>query len=356
MNMPSSPVRAVLQAGLLAPSAENKHYLSFRIVDGETVELFSTDTPTWNEQRHRKLLAMVAYGAVVENMSLKAGQLGHELEVEWLSSASQPDLMAVLRLRPTLAEADPLAEWMARRHTNRRFFDRKPVSATSLKRLSVAADGVEGARLVWMDAPELRSTALRAIRLAETERFKRRKLHAEMFTSIRFEAGWKGTLDEWLPPSTLEVEPPMRGGFAGLRHWPLMRLASLTGAHHGLGFRSGYLPAALAPHLGAIAVSSSDTALEADQHGFAAGRALQRVWIAAAAEGLAFQVYAAPVALSHQASGNGWVSARAQLQLAEWLKRLMPSPDLEPFMFFRLGSAKAPTQVTGRKPLEHYLR
>ena len=254
---PLSPVRAVLQAGLLAPSAENKHYLTFRIVDGETIEMFSTDTSTWDAQRHRRLLATVAYCAVVENMSLKAGQLGRELEVDWLPTPASPDLMAILRLRSTLAEGDPLAPWMAKRHTNRRFFERKPAGTASLRRLSIAAEGVEGARLVWMDSPVLRSTALKAIRLAETERFKRRHLHAEMFTSIRFESGWKATLDEWLPPSTLEVEAPMRGSFASLRHWPLMRLASLTGAHHGLGFRSGYLPAALAPHIGVVAVTAS---------------------------------------------------------------------------------------------------
>ncbi|MDB5820014.1 MAG: hypothetical protein JWQ11_3654 [Rhizobacter sp.] len=352
MSAPANLIRTVLQAGLLAPSAENKHYLAFQIVDAETVDLFSTDTPTWDEQKHRKLLAMVAYGAVVENMSLKAGQLGHELDVDWLPSSSSPELMANIRLRPSLAEADPLAAWLAKRHTNRRFFDRKPASATSLKHLSMAADGVDGARLVWMDSPSLRRTALKAIRLAETERFKRRKLHAEMFTSIRFESGWKSTLDEWLPPSTLEVEPPMRGGFASLRHWPLMRLASLTGAHHGLGFRSGYLPAAMAPHLGVIAVAASGS----DQDAFAAGRALQRVWIAAAAEGLEFQVYAAPVALSRQAPGNGWVSPATRAQLNHWLKELMPAPDLVPFMFFRLGHAKPPTHVTGRKPLDHYLR
>jgi hypothetical protein len=353
MSTPAtSAVRAVLQAGLLAPSAENKHYLTFRIVDDDSMEMVSTDTATWGAQRHRKLLAMVAYGAVVENMSLKAGQLGHELDVEWLPSAAQPELMASLRLRQTLAEADPLATWMDKRHTNRRFYARKPASAVSLKRLSMAADGVEGARLVWMDSPSLRSTALKAIRLAETERFRRRHLHAEMFTSIRFESGWKATLDEWLPPSTLEVEAPMRGSFAGLRHWPLMRLASLTGAHHGLGFRSGYLPAALAPHLGAVAVTASGDGTAA----FAAGRALQRVWIAAAAEGLAFQVYAAPVALSHQEPGDGWVSAGTHRQLNDWLKALMPSTALQPFMFFRLGAARAPTQVTGRKSLEHYLR
>lgn len=349
---PLSPIHAVLQAGLLAPSAENKHYLTFRIVDAETIEMFSTDTSTWEAQRHRRLLATVAYGAVVENMSLKAGQLGQELEVEWLPASASPELMARVRLRSTLAEADPLAPWMAKRHTNRRFFERKPAGAASLRRLSIAAEGVEGARLVWMDSTALRRTALQAIRLAETERFKRKHLHAEMFTSIRFESGWKATLDEWLPPSTLEVEAPMRGGFATLRHWPLMRLAGLTGAHHGLGFRSGYLPAAMAPHIGAVAVARSDDGREA----FAAGRALQRVWIAAAAEGLAFQVYAAPVALAHQVPGEGWVSPRTHRQLNEWLAALMPSPDVQPFMFFRLGTAKAPTQVTGRKPLEHYLR
>ena len=61
-------LRDILQSGLQAPSAENRHYLRFEIA-GDRVKLLSTDTPTWSDQPHRRMLALLSYGAVVENMT-----------------------------------------------------------------------------------------------------------------------------------------------------------------------------------------------------------------------------------------------------------------------------------------------
>lgn len=343
--------RSILQAGLQAPSAENRHYLRFVPADNG-VFLDATAMELWAEQPHQKPMALMSYGAVVENMRLRALELGVEQQVQWWPQPARPERIAQLQWRRGEAAPDPLAGAIEQRHTNRRFYAREPLPQDALVRLADAAQPVPGAQLLWMSEPARRKLALRAIRLAETERFRREALHREMFANVRFELGWQASCDEGLPPGALEIEAPIRLPFAGFRHWECMRVLSWFGTHYSLGFRAGYVPSALSPHLGLIAVARSDSP---DRDAVAAGQALERVWLAAAELGLAFQPIAAAIALTHQRPGGGWVSAATQARLRELLAELTGDARLQPWMLFRLGRAKAPSVVTGRPPVERFL-
>lgn len=343
-------LRRILSSGILAPSAENKHFLHFDVL-ADSVNLFATDRASWADQPHRQMLALLSYGAVVENMALRSAELGFALTAAWLPNPSRPDLMADLRW--TSAPASPpdrLCDAIEKRHTNRRFYRRGRLGADALAPLSTAANAVAGAKLIWLDDDRQRALALKAIRIAETHRFARRALHEELFNAVRFERGWQLTATEGLPPAALEIEPLMRRPFALLRHWRLMRATTWVGAHLALGLRAGYLPCAMAPHLGLILATGQRESLGSIQ----AGRALQRVWLAATAAKLALQPMAAPTALAWQRPGNGWVSARVRTCLEELLKELCRGEEAQPYLLFRLGQADAPTTTTTRLPLDHY--
>lgn len=344
-------LRRILEGGILAPSAENRHYLEFKRND-ESIDLMATDVASWVEQPHRQMLALLAYGAVLQNIALRSAELGYAVSTEWASDLCASGRVARLRWSVSAAAADALCLAIEGRHTNRRFYRREALAVTALARLSTAAHVVPGARLLWLADAADRRPALRAIRLAETERFRRRALHAELFGAVRFELGWQQTSDEWLPPGSLEVEPPMRAGFALLRHWQAMRVATRLGLHHALGLRAGYLPCALAPHLGLMLAEGSSETLATLQ----AGSAFQRVWLAAAAEGLALQPMAAVTALLRQKPGNGWVDAGLQAELERLTRPFCRSPGERPYLFFRLGQAAPPSVTTTRLPLHHYLR
>lgn len=342
-------LRQILTAGIQAPSAENKHYLRFEI-GADTVVLSATDQASWAALPHRKWLALVSYGAVVENMALRASQFGYAQDVQWFSQSARPERIAEIGWATTSAAPDALAEAIDNRHTNRRFYRRTPVDRAGLQRLSAAAAAVPQASLLWCDAGRERKLALQALRLAETERFRRRELHAELFSAVRFECGWKAGVDEGLPPGALQVEPPMRPAFAALRRWPLMRVAAFAGGHVVLGLRAAWLPCALAPHIGALFADGGTD----DVRDVRTGQALQRAWLAAAAQGLAFQPFAAPVALSRQRPGGGWVSAGTQTRLTELLGELSVGLEGRPGMFFRLGQAAPPHAVAARPPVDRY--
>jgi hypothetical protein len=343
-------LKGILSAGIRAPSAENRHFLRFD-VGQDKVDLISTDTPTWPDQPHRRMLALVSYGAVVENMSVQASSYGLAQITEWFPDPARIDLIARCRWQATTHHADPLATVISDRHTNRHFFRRAPVDDTVLGRMADEAASVPGARIIWFKTPAERRAALRAIRIAETERFRQPALHAELFSAVRFEAGWKETTEEGLPPGALGVELPMRPGFAAMRHWPLMRALTHIGAHHGLGFRAAYLPCRLAPVLGLVVHADKDPLIAS----VSAGRALERAWLASTEAGLGFQPMAAATVLARQRPGEGWVSATVQRQLIDLLNTITGEDARQAQMFFRVGHARSPELVTDRPPLERFL-
>src|SRR3546814_19623339 len=89
-------------------------------------------------------------------------------------------------------------------------------------RISDWSSDVCSSDLYWPQTPRERNAALRVIRQAETLRFRSPTLHAELFSSIRFSAGWHTACEEGLAPATLAVEPPVRPVFQALRHPALM--------------------------------------------------------------------------------------------------------------------------------------
>lgn len=343
--MKPEALRQVLEAGLLAPSADNEHRLRYERAGRDAWHLRATDRARWSEQPHRRLLALLSCGAVIENLSLRALEFGLATTVRWFPG---DDAVAEFEWSPADQRPDPLATAIESRHCNRRFYRRAPLQAATLERLSAAA-AVPGAGVAWLDG-ERRRVALQALRLAETERFRRRRLHEELFAAVRFDIGWRDSAPHGLPPGSLEIEPPLRPMFASLRHWPLMRALQLVGTHRVLGLRAGDLPCRLAPHLAAVfAHGPSD-----DAAALQAGRSLQRLWLAATLEGLALQPFAAAVALTRQAAGDGWVAPAVQARLVGLLERLVDAPR-RPYMLLRLGRAPAPTVVTGRRPLRAHL-
>lgn len=353
----AAELHAVLQAGVLAPSADNRHRIRFERVKGGGIELVATGTGGWDEQPHRQMLDLIASGAIVENIALRSLEFGRALQVRWFPDPLRRELTARLHWRAARTPPDPLAQAIASRQTHRGFYRRAPLSTTGLERMRTASASSDGVALVWLDKPATRAAALRAIRLAEAERFKRRALHAELFGAIRFDIGWHDSAEEGLPPATLAVEPPLRAAFAQLRRWPLMRALNLAGAAQALAMRSAYLPAMLAPHLGAIvrvAASSGPSQDASDndpRYGDAqAGRALQRAWLAATSEGFAFQPFAAATALLRQHAGAGWVDAAAQIRLAGLVAGALPTSG-RAVIFFRVGSARPMPCATGRPAL-----
>jgi hypothetical protein len=345
--LPDGQFRALVQAGILAPSADNDHPLRFERAD-RTLVVRGTDQ-FLAAPFHRRVLLWISAGAVVQNMLLEASRQGLEYQVTWAPEPGQPDLLARLGPGPGFPGDSELADAIPTRRTNRALrFSGPRLEPTELAVLEREARTAPGANLIWADSPGSRAEVLRLIRIAEGERFRCEPMHHELFSSVRFDLGWGVPADQGLSPGALGVERPLRPAFALLRHWPVMRALNLVGGHHFMGIRAGSLPSRLCPHLAVVVVGEGDLGAGAR----AAGMAFERVWLRASALGLALQ----PLAAAALFALDGYRDVRPSLRrrLAEGWARLAPGQ--RPMMVFRLGRAAPPPIGTARKPLESYLR
>ncbi len=343
-SIPQTQIESIIAAGILAPSADNR--LPVRVeLSGAEIRLWETGESA-RSTFHRRVLLLIGLGAMAENMRLRASRHGLALEIEWFPDAARSALLGRMRLSPASDGAEDIESEIPRRHTNRRLFRGPPMSERERHNLDADAARIPGVSLRWFDQPASRRHVLRLLLIAEAERFRCRPLHADLFSSIRFDLGWTATADRGVPPGALEIETPLRPAFEALRHWPLMRTLNAFGAHYLIGARAAYLPCRFAPHVGALV-----TTLDLDHGCLAVGRALERVWLRASALGLELQPFAAPALFAL----NGYHDVRASVRgrLAEGWAEL--APGFTPLIAFRLGRAPMPSVRAGRPPTGTYL-
>lgn len=349
--------RSIVEAALHAPWADNRPALRFEWHAAERVlEWHSTEPELWRALPHRHWLALLAFGAALENARLRAAAHGHALRHE-LHPATPSSCVARSWLDGACdasVQDRTLESALEARCTNRRFYRRAALAATTLDEIASAG----GPALHWVDDTAARRTAVRLLRIAEAERFSQWRLHNELFESIRFDLGWQKSAAHGLPPAALEVEAPMRIPFALLRHRGVARGAAALGVPWVLAWRAAGLPCALAPHL-AVLSTPRDERRGAPQVALAAGRALQRAWLSAAHRGVSLQPFAACGALLRQVPGDGWVRPRTQQRLrrsvdALWRRLgLDAAHDLQ--IFLRIGKSAPPTVRTGREDVSRLL-
>lgn len=83
---------SLVEAAALAPSADNRREVQLEHA-GRRVRLWGDQT--WRSApEHRRIMSLVAIGAAVENVKLRAGRLGFETKVCWFPDSGNPGLVA----------------------------------------------------------------------------------------------------------------------------------------------------------------------------------------------------------------------------------------------------------------------
>lgn len=336
---------SIIEAGVLAPSADNRHFFEVEILQDGLLIL--GNAAYLAAPYHRKVLSLISFGAVVENMAVRAAALGYKTEPTWLPDPAQPAWIAKLRLASGKPGMTGRNAAIPTRHTNRNVvFSGPALDESTLLSLAEAIRDIDGVSLLFFDSGSRRTKLLRLIWIAESERFNTRALHEDLFSAVRFDVGWHASADFGLPPAALGVEAGTRWAFAQLRHWPVMNVLRHVGFHRALGFRAASLPARLAPHRGVLT-----TRLPIERGATAVGMALERIWLEAENRGLALQPLAGAALLALPEYEDVPDQTRERLRQG-W----KPLTEETPLMVFRLGHAKRPAIRTGRPVPETFLR
>jgi molybdopterin/thiamine biosynthesis adenylyltransferase/nitroreductase len=277
---PAIPFEALLSAAVRAPSGGNCQPWRFH-VDGSTVWVVH-DAP-----RSRTLLdrtgeaAMVALGAAVENLCIAATH--HELEprVTAFPRPDRPDVVARVDLSSGWPKPDPLLDAVFQRVTDRRRPARTALPDAT-KAALLAAIGSD-ATLRLREGP-LELDLIGEI-LAEVDRvrFLHPVLHDEMMKELRWTAAAADATRDGMGLDEIEAGDLDKAVMAELSR---PDVAAFLRSQNG-GSKLGDPARAWIRSASAVGLIS---ALDGSHPAaFAAGRAAQRVWLTATAQGIGLQ-------------------------------------------------------------------
>jgi hypothetical protein len=340
---------AIINAGILAPSADNSQPWKFKI-DVDAIRVSYDPTRVGMFFDSALSATYMSLGAVCENMQLQAEKLGYLVEVELhnlQAVAKNPvftlHLVAVGASRPALADA------IASRMTNRFPYRRNAVIDTSvLSDIDSCTRPEHGCHVRWANNLIARRQLMKAVMLADLVRFTQPQIHHDFHEKLHFGRDALASRDG-LASATLGLEKPLLPLLKLLKPWPLSNALNKLGLHHIMAWRGGWLPMWASSNIGII-VAKPDVSY------FSMGRAFQRVWLATTHAKLAFQPFGA-LSLHFfrlkEEDGEGLTAHHRQLlAMADhcWRTALNEPAENRLAMIFRVGRAKhTPEQSTRRE-------
>jgi len=300
------------------------------------------------------LVPRLSLGACLENIVLKAGQLGFPINLAEFPIEGEEQLVAVISIDTSgrRVDPDPLSESIGARCTNRKKTDGRPISEEAIAAMREACASPGIGRAHFLTSSEKLARAATIIGAADRIRLLNPIGHQELFAhEIRWTAEEAAATRDGLDLDTLELKLPERAAF---------RLASDAGAidllrrwNLGNGFRK--LSGDAVRGSSALVVVSMPSS--GPKSMLAAGRAAQRLWLRATQLGLAVHPVSSPIFLSHQvrfSHGDGFSPDERTEVLALFadFRELFDLEDREPAFMMRLGHAGPPTARSLRKPVE----
>jgi len=336
--------RELVEAAVLAPSPDNNQ--PWRFAPGPDGLAIDLDPRRALPSDVNSMFDLLGLGAAVENACIAARQLGFEPRVDY---GAQPagSVADLSRSAATITlsaggRGDSLFPHLAARCTCRKLYSTRPLPDRSVDRMAWAARRFSAVELDWItDRPRIRTFA-RLLMKSDRIRFEYEPFHNEIFRQLRFSADEAERTRDGLDVRTLELPPGAGLILRKLRPWNRMKWV------HRLGLgRLLTLPSALSVvrsgALGVLCVGEPTPTRFLE-----GGRALQRIWLSAHAEGLSMQPLGSlPIFVAHLEQLHGRKLSpqheRVVRKLIRRLEDLLPAARGKTLLIaFRLGYATAP--------------
>ncbi|UEX77369.1 molybdopterin biosynthesis protein MoeY [Sediminicurvatus halobius] len=347
-------LRALLERARWAPSGDNAQPWRFRMHAPDGIEILAADTAEEVLYDYHGGASLLAVGALLETLRLAARASGQDARVETVQRAGH-ELCVRTRISPTDDPEDPLHAAIERRTTHRRALSPKPISESDRRTLSEALP--KGYELIWRLGWGQRGRIARllwrnaGIRLTTPEAFP---VHRDAI-----EWGARESRDR-IPAAAVGMDPL---GLALMR-WAMRswRRVDVLNRYFG-GTWLPRLQLDLIPALfcgGHFLLLAPSSPVTIDDH-LAAGGAVQRLWLQAAAMGIQFQPAYTPIVFHRYVhSGERFTRAerpwrRAQ-RLAAFLEDEFGTETLPRAVFMgRMGYGQPPQARSIRWPLAELL-
>jgi nitroreductase len=348
--------RQLVEAASWAPSGENAQPWRFiasgsgtgTVLDIKVAADRDRSPYNWNNRA-----SYVAVGAAIENILLVAPTLGLNARVELLPDDADALHAARITFGECAARAEPLAEYVRERTTNRKPFKKEPLKDAERASLNAAAQA-EGADLRLIETREGIGKLAAAAATQERILFANRSLHHFFFSHINWNDAEDIRNKAGFFIDTLELVPPARLIMKLLRSWRRARICTRLFRINALISGENAKLYASCAAVGAL-FSKDDTPREA----LRAGMTIQRVWLEATRHGLYIQPLAGITFLVLASRGDGALFSDPERQLLTTASAAMDtafSPAGKTCYFmFRIGHADLPSAHARRFSVDEIL-
>ena len=345
----------ILELARWAPSGDNTQPWRFEILDTRRLILHGRDTRdhcVYDLDGHP---SQISLGALLETMAIAASTFGLAMQAARRPEAPEARPTFIVDFVPAPArDADPLADVILSRSVQRRPLSRRPLTAAEKTALSPALP--PGFGVTWLEGPRRLAAARLMYRNAKL-RLTMPEAHQVHQAVIEWNARYS---EDRMPDQALGVDAMT----ARLMRW-IMR------DWRRVAFFNTWLAGTVAPRLqmdlipglacaAHFVLTAQRRPRRIDDY-VAAGRAMQRFWLTATAQGLQLQPELTPLIFSRYVREGRVFSATPGMQqraasLAQQGELLVGKQAWETAVFMgRIGAGAPATARSVRKPLRQLL-
>lgn len=343
----SEIIRSILESAVQAPSGENAQPWRFEVA-GDSITIFNIPEIDQSLYNFEQRTSYIANGTVVENIAIAATHHHLAASIAVAPDPNDPNLIARITLAPASTGEDPLYGQIAKRTTNRKKYNGGAIPPQTVGALRGASSGLKGVSLKFItDSIAIQGLAQCASAF-DILLLENRHLHDFFFSHLNWTKEQEEKIRSGLFIETLELDLPVKKMFSLFKHWPLMRIFNALGAARA-GAKQNRGIYASASAMGIITIADESVATFIN-----AGRAMQRVWLTATANGINMQPLTG-VLIFHQRLEHGVCDgfpAKQQKIIRKSYEGIRDIFDVKQgviTMMFRLGYADPPTASSVKK-------
>ena len=296
-------VARISDAARIAPSAGNNQPWKWIYRHG-VLFLFHDQYRSWSWGDYAAMGSFMSLGTSIENVHLQAAALHLEDQVTLLPADEESKMVATIRFKPSLKDADittlSLADNLYKRHTNRNLGIRKKLPADFYSRMQNAIGQDTDVRMFYTDDDAELSELGRIIAACDKVRLLQEQGHEEFYSEIRWDKEQATQHNDGVELASVDLTQSEIAGFKVARDWNAVKLLSQW--DKGDAFMK----------LSTKAVDSASSIVVFAVPAFnskeliTGGRAVERAWIYANANGVSVHpILSSAFFFSRLVHGNG---------------------------------------------------
>lgn len=339
-------ISKLVEAAAISPSAGNNQPWKLYF-DGRKIYLFDEKERSAAFANFRNMITFFTMGTVLENMELKASELGVGLDVQLFplkGTGEYNPIAAITAVSQQGVVKDELVDYLHTRHTNRKWGKPGHIPAAAMEDMKKSIEGIAGVKMLVSEDDTVIKKMADIAGKSEKLRMFIPQGHSDLFNrEIRWDAASAEQTRDGLDIRTLDLQPKDVVGFRVIKDPKAIELVSGWKAGRALEDMSRNLVATSA----AICIFTAPAFTP--EHCISIGHALERVWLAAEKHKIALQPMMASILhftrLNH--GGAGDMPADIQKEFgelqAEFIQLFgLTSTHEEPLFLFRLCIADEP--------------